>query len=69
MHPAIEVHIAFSRGTPLFGDIDPESYGIDQCCIDCYDEETVCVPCIEIPLLSHEFDFLQEAIDPLMVHT
>ena len=27
------------------------------------------MPRIEIPLLTHEFDFLQEAIDPLMVHT
>ena len=49
----------------VFGDIDPESYGIDQYSIDCDDEETVSVPCTENPVLSHEFDFLQEAVDPL----
>ena len=61
----LQLYTAFSRGNPLFGDIDPESYGIDQYSIDCDDEETVSVPCTENPVLSHVFDFLQEAVDPL----
>ena len=37
----LQLYTAFSGGNPLLGDIDPESYGIDQCYIDCDDEETV----------------------------
>ena len=61
----LQLYTAFSRDNPLFGDIDPESYGIDQYSIDCDVEETVSVPRTENPVLSHEFDFLQEAVDPL----